>query len=215
MNMTTHTKAMLEIIVTDMDANGSLIENRMLELQTGDLVRMQAHAGSAFQITQLGQSTDELLLAELGDDLHVTLGNGATFVLADYVALCAAGQCELVPNAQDIYEVVNDESAEQQTIELELAEDNSATATDGEVAQDTSQAMAAVGADPAITGPVMAEKEADDDDDEGWVLLGLGLLVTAGIAAIVGEDDSSGGGSAICGPTINYLQHSGRLGPGA
>ena len=40
MNMTTHTKAMLEIIVTDMDANGSLIENRMLELQTGDLVRM-------------------------------------------------------------------------------------------------------------------------------------------------------------------------------
>lgn len=192
MNMTTHSKATLEIVIHNTEVSDAIADTQVLELQSGEMVRMQARAGNAYQIVQQGPLADELVLAEMGDDLHVTLTNGATFVLTDYVALCNAGLRELVSHTQDgdNAEKEKEEDAVQQAIEFDIAADEAAVAADGELVENTSQAMDAVAA--AVEGPFMAEAEDDDDDEAGaWLWSGAGLIATAGIAAIVGDDDGS------------------------
>ena len=128
MNMTTHSKATLEIVIHNTEVSDAIADTQVLELQSGEMVRMQARAGNAYQIVQQGPLADELVLAEMGDDLHVTLTNGATFVLTDYVALCNAGLCELVSHTQDgdNAEKEKEEDAVQQAIEFDITTGSSA-----------------------------------------------------------------------------------------
>ncbi len=180
--MTSENNFSAELVVGS--ANTSISEHaEILAVAPGQVVSTQASAGNAYHVAQNGAFIDDLVLEEDGKDLVVSLPNGGSVVLRDFVSLRDAGQCTFLQeepyleNKENLAEEATEEDAKEDAEEVNVASNEEAT--DGEnfaANESTNEAMDEIdGATATNVGNRQIEAKEEVSAEPGlWT--GLGIL---------------------------------------